>query len=53
MKESSDNIIELIPFFLIILLKHEDRDNFLLRLGLEEKDINAINRELKNFSKLY
>ena len=51
MKESTDNIIDLIPFFILILSKQENRNNFLIRLGLEDKEINTINREITNLSK--
>ena len=46
-----ENIVDLIPFFILILSTQQDRNNFLLRLGLADKEINTINREIINFTK--
>ena len=51
MNESTENIVDLLPFFILILSTHQDRNNFLIRLGLEDKEINTINREIINFTK--
>ena len=49
--ESTDNLVDLIPYFILILSKQENRNNLLTRLGLEDKEINTINREITNISK--
>ena len=51
MNESTENIVDLIPFFILILSTQQDRNTFLIRLGLEDKEINTINREIINFTK--
>ena len=51
MNESTENIVDLLPFFILILSTQQDRNNFLIRLGLEDKEINTINREIINFTK--
>ena len=49
--ESSDNLVDLIPYLILILSKNKNRDSFLTRLGLEDKEINTINREITKLSK--
>ena len=49
--ESTNNLVDLIPYFILILSKQENRNNLLTRLGLEDKEINTINREITNISK--
>ena len=49
--ESSDNLVNLIPYLILILSKNKNRDSFLTRLGLEDKEINTINREITKLSK--
>ena len=49
--ESTDNLVDSIPYFILILSKQENRNNLLTRLGLEDKEINTINREITNISK--
>jgi replication factor C large subunit len=49
--ESSNNLIDLIPYLILILSKNKNRENVLTRLGLEDKEINTINREITNISK--
>ena len=49
--ESSNNLIDLIPYLILILSKNKNRDSFLTRIGLEDKEINTINREITKLSK--
>ena len=49
--ESTNNLTDILPYFIIILSKYHNRDNLLLRLGLEDKEINTLTREITNLSK--
>ena len=49
--ESTNNLTDILPYFIIILSKYPNRDNLLLRLGLEDKEINTLTREITNLSK--
>ena len=49
--ESTNNLTDILPYFIIILSKYHNRDNLLLRLGLDDKEINTLTREITNLSK--